>query len=478
MNKKSNWMKFLQILENNGISKLYHFTDRENLESIIKNGGLYSWADCRDKGITIAKPGGSQQSRKLDTRDGLQYYVRLSFTSQHPMLFVAKNEGRISDPVILEIDLEVVYWKGTKYADRNATKTGAKVGETLKDFKRIHFQTIKAKKHFDLPEDEQVFYQAEVLVKNFIPLDFITNIGNLGISIPCQSQTTHIISRLTQSITETVSKFGLIHKEMTYEEQLQDSKWLTKRTLILKRDKHTCQMCGDYGNLNIHHRYYIYGSLAWEYKSNALITLCANCHGLVHRTISPLCYFNNGDSLVPMNFTPCHRCNGAGYLHQYKHVENGICFRCEGKRYEELIGQKIYNTKRYILPMEKCYDVLVPIGKEKQKRINKEGRDYECGINGKPINLIKSFSLYQEAALNGYIQAQVNCGDYLENRGQYSEALRWYVYAAMQGHPGAQLSIANLFKEGLCETQEDNLADEWENKAIDVLDTQSICHTT
>ena len=213
-------MKFLQILENNGISKLYHFTDRENLESIIKNGGLYSWADCRDKGITIAKPGGSQQSRKLDTRDGLQYYVRLSFTSQHPMLFVAKNEGRISDPVILEIDLEVVYWKGTKYADRNATKTGAKVGETLKDFKRIHFQTIKAKKHFDLPEDEQVFYQAEVLVKNFIPLDFITNIGNLGISIPCQSQTTHIISRLTQSITETVSKFGLIHKEMTYEESM------------------------------------------------------------------------------------------------------------------------------------------------------------------------------------------------------------------------------------------------------------------
>ena len=188
MDKKSNWMEFLQILENNGISKLYHFTDRENLESIIKNGGLYSWADCREKGITIAKPGGSQQSRNLDTRDGLQHFVRLCFTRQHPMLFVAKNEGRIYDPIILEIAPEVVYWKDTKYADRNATKNGAIVGETLEDFKRIHFQAVKARRHFDLPEEEQIFYQAEVLVKNNIPIQYITNISNFGISIPTQTQ--------------------------------------------------------------------------------------------------------------------------------------------------------------------------------------------------------------------------------------------------------------------------------------------------
>ena len=68
MEKKSNWMDFLQILEDNGITKLYHFTDRDNLESIIKNGGLYSWKDCEEKGIIIAKPGGSQQSRNLPKR--------------------------------------------------------------------------------------------------------------------------------------------------------------------------------------------------------------------------------------------------------------------------------------------------------------------------------------------------------------------------------------------------------------------------
>ena len=186
MEKKSNWMEYIHVLEDHGITKLYHFTDRDNLESIIKNGGLYSWADCRDKGISIAKPGGSQQSRSLDTRDGLQYYVRLSFTKQHPMMYVAMKEERISNPIILEIDPVVVTLEDTMFADRNATKNGANVGDSLRDFLRIHFQSVKARKHFDLPEEEQMYYQAEVLVKNFIPIKCITNIGNFGIPIPAQ----------------------------------------------------------------------------------------------------------------------------------------------------------------------------------------------------------------------------------------------------------------------------------------------------
>ena len=64
MDKKTNWQEFKAILEQHGIKKLYHFTDRDNLDSIITNGGLYSWADCESRGITIAKPGGSQQSRR------------------------------------------------------------------------------------------------------------------------------------------------------------------------------------------------------------------------------------------------------------------------------------------------------------------------------------------------------------------------------------------------------------------------------
>ena len=43
----------------------------------------------------------------------------------------------------------------------NATRTGAHVGGSLEDFKRIHFSSVKARKHFDLAEDEQPYFQAE-----------------------------------------------------------------------------------------------------------------------------------------------------------------------------------------------------------------------------------------------------------------------------------------------------------------------------
>ena len=186
MNRKSNWQEFKAMLDRHGITKLYHFTDRDNPSAIINNGGMYSWADCKEKGISIPKPGGGQLSRELDCRDGLQHYVRLSFTTQHPMMFVAMQDGRISNPVILEIDPEVIYWEDTLYADMNATRTGANKGGSFEDFKMIHFETVTKGKYFNIEEDEQPYYQAEVLVKNYIPLQFIRNIGNFGIPIPAQ----------------------------------------------------------------------------------------------------------------------------------------------------------------------------------------------------------------------------------------------------------------------------------------------------
>ncbi len=198
---KNNYDEFKKLIEQHHITTLYHFTDRENLESIIKNGGLYSWADCEQKGISISKPGGSMGSRDLDRRDNLQNFVRVSFVREHPMMYVAMNEGRISNPVVLEIDPEVIYWQDSLYADRNATKNGALVGSSIDDFSQLHFNSFKAKKHFDLDADEQKFYQAEVLVKNHIPLQFIKNIGNFGFTIPSQSAQMQTKTAYTAQIT-------------------------------------------------------------------------------------------------------------------------------------------------------------------------------------------------------------------------------------------------------------------------------------
>ena len=189
--EKSDWLEYKKVLDSHNIHTLYHFTDRDNLASIINNGGLYSWSDCEDKGIKISKPGGGgpgSLSWKLDLHKGLEHYVRLSFTRNHPMMYVAMNEQRISNPVILEINTDVLFEDGVKYANMNATRNDVKIGDNLESFKSIHFDTVKARNHFDLDEDEQPFYQAEVLVNHFIPLSSIKNIGNFGLSVPNQPQ--------------------------------------------------------------------------------------------------------------------------------------------------------------------------------------------------------------------------------------------------------------------------------------------------
>jgi phenylpyruvate tautomerase PptA (4-oxalocrotonate tautomerase family) len=178
LKKKPNWQEFQQILQQNGITTLYHFTDRANIRSIKENGGLFSWHYCDVNDIEIPLPGGGSLSRDLDRRYSLQDYVRVSFTRNHPMMYVARNEGRIQNPVILEISLDVCSFVQTRFANMNATRNGHHQGQNLDDLNRIHFRTVKLPNHFDLDESEKPYFQAEVLVKTWIPIKYITNINN------------------------------------------------------------------------------------------------------------------------------------------------------------------------------------------------------------------------------------------------------------------------------------------------------------
>lgn len=176
MRKRKDWLQFKELLDHFGIRTLYHFTDRSNIASIIKNGGLYSWGECENKGIHISCPGGSELSHELDKRDNLQNYVRVSFCKHHPMMYYAMKESRIKEPVILEIDPDVLFIRGNIFSDRNAVKNEANKGNTFDDFKKIHFKTTLQRNSFDLDENEQEYYQAEVLVSQHIPLQYILNI--------------------------------------------------------------------------------------------------------------------------------------------------------------------------------------------------------------------------------------------------------------------------------------------------------------
>jgi hypothetical protein len=65
---------------------------------------------------------------------------------------------------------------------------------------------------------------------------------------------------------------------VTYVEQLRDPRWLARRAEILDRDG-VCRGCRDEGpGLEVHHKRYSRGKLAWEYPPSDLVTLCRRCH--------------------------------------------------------------------------------------------------------------------------------------------------------------------------------------------------------
>lgn len=172
--KKSNWQEFAQVLKENGISKLYHFTDIANMSSIKEKGGLFSWYYCDQNQIRITREGGSPISRELDRRHNLHDYVRLSFCKNHPMQYRLQQAGY--SLVLLEIAVDVVFFENTRFSNINATDNDHLQGCTLADLKRIKFSaTTRSYLRKDDPDFK--FHQAEVMVKTWVPTEFITNVN-------------------------------------------------------------------------------------------------------------------------------------------------------------------------------------------------------------------------------------------------------------------------------------------------------------
>ncbi len=171
-NLKSNWQSFDYIIRNNHIDYLYHFTDMSNVESIFKHGGLYSWKSCLEREIRIACPGGNSLSRGLDIRKNLNDYIHLGFNKKHPMLYVAEEEKRIRKAKILRIDTSVIFWDSTLFSDKNATSNQARIGGTINDFRCINFG-IACGSTWNGPDEKSAF-QAEVLVRSHIPIEYIS----------------------------------------------------------------------------------------------------------------------------------------------------------------------------------------------------------------------------------------------------------------------------------------------------------------
>ena len=173
---KDNYEDYKEYLLDNGIRCLYHFTDKKNLDSIKTKGGLYSWKYLLDHDILIPRQGGDDWSMQADSRFGLADYVRLSFCNDHPMIYRLQQDGY--DLVLLKIKLTVALLEQTKFSTINAADSlSHTIGTSFSDLKAVNLQATQ--QHF-VRKDSDIFkqHQAEVLVKTFIPIEYIMNINN------------------------------------------------------------------------------------------------------------------------------------------------------------------------------------------------------------------------------------------------------------------------------------------------------------
>lgn len=175
--KKVDAVSIRELLLRNGIKCFYHFTDRANIESIRRNGGLYSWHYLKSHGIQIPNQGGTPFSEELDKHYGLQDYVRLSFCKSHPMAYRKMQEG--ANIVVLRISLDVATFRHTMFSDMNATDKLHSQGGDLAALQKIRFAATQ-REYVRRDDVDFKYLQAEVMVKTFIPLQYIENINNIN----------------------------------------------------------------------------------------------------------------------------------------------------------------------------------------------------------------------------------------------------------------------------------------------------------
>ena len=155
-------------LKKYNIRKLYHFTDKENLRSIIKNRRIYSSEYARKQGIDIVTSS-DDLSKKIASDKKLENFVSLTFTKEHPMFKKKKIEGR--ELIWFEISTAPIFWKRTMFSPINSTDRRALLGADFKIFRLIDLGLFD-ENELTVKYDSKKM-QAEVLIRDFLPIKFV-----------------------------------------------------------------------------------------------------------------------------------------------------------------------------------------------------------------------------------------------------------------------------------------------------------------
>ncbi|AXO12822.1 hypothetical protein TH15_06120 [Thalassospira profundimaris] len=158
-----------------GGKMVYHFTDKANFESIGQKG-LVSKARMRMEKWWPAKVGGNDISHKADTANGIDPYVSLCMTRDHPMRFLAQRDNRLTEPHYLAIDPDVLKLDGVLISLGIANANGAeklpvKDAIPLLDLDVLYNFTDWKKP--EVQDRKRVANKYEILVPDNVPVNLI-----------------------------------------------------------------------------------------------------------------------------------------------------------------------------------------------------------------------------------------------------------------------------------------------------------------
>ncbi|MGR3914545.1 MAG: DUF4433 domain-containing protein [Gammaproteobacteria bacterium] len=172
-----------------GISAVWHFTDHSNLESINENG-LLSFVEARNRGINIPIRGGNELSQYLDSTRGLDRFgrgldrfVHLAFIADHPMLYKARQSGRIQNPIWIKIDSSVILSESVRFCPVVSNSADAYIldAQQVKQALAIDFWALFGnwpRGDRDMLARRDKARKSEILVPNLIPIGKILDIQN------------------------------------------------------------------------------------------------------------------------------------------------------------------------------------------------------------------------------------------------------------------------------------------------------------
>lgn len=103
------------------IKCIYHFTAKENLDSIMKHG-ILSLEKMQASNLNPSVYVSNDWSRTADKHRGLSRYVHLSFTNTHPMAYLKNQEG--IDIVYLKINPDILLLPNVKFSAGISNKAG------------------------------------------------------------------------------------------------------------------------------------------------------------------------------------------------------------------------------------------------------------------------------------------------------------------------------------------------------------------